>query len=56
VTLATYLGRQMADGILGRPFDNPFEGLSIPQAPVLQGRKWFVNLGKVWYRLMDLIG
>lgn len=55
VTLATYLGCQMADGILGRPFDNPFADLHIPQAPVYRGRTWFVNAGKVWYRLMDMV-
>ena len=55
VTLATYLGQQMANGILGREFDNPFEGVRIPQVPVYRDKNWFVNIGKVWYRLMDTI-
>ena len=55
VTLATYLGQQMADGILGRSVNNPFEGLHIPQVPVYRDKTWFVNIGKVWYRLMDMI-
>ena len=56
VTLATYLGQQMANGILGKPFNNPFEGLHIPSVPVYRDKTWFVNIGKVWYRLMDMIG
>ncbi len=56
VTLATYLGQQMANGILGRPFNNPFAGLRIPSAPVYREKTWFVNIGKVWYRLLDMIG
>ena len=55
VTLATYLGQQMANGILGQPFENPFEGVRIPRAPVYRNQTWFVNAGKVWYRLMDTI-
>ncbi|HEY5728671.1 MAG TPA: FAD-binding oxidoreductase [Anaerolineales bacterium] len=56
VTLATYLGQQMANGILDRPFNNPFDGLRIPQAPVYRDKTWFVNVGKILYRLMDMIG
>lgn len=55
VTLAAYLGQQMANGILGKPFDNPFAGLHIPRAPVYRGRTWFVNAGKAWYRLLDMV-
>ena len=55
VTLATYLGQQMADGILGREFENPFESVRIPRVPVYRDKTWFVNAGKVWYRLMDVI-
>ena len=54
VTLATYLGQQMANGILGRSVNNPFAGLHIPQVPVYRDKTWFVNIGKVWYRLMDM--
>ena len=55
VTLATYLGQQMANGILGGTVNNPFEGLHIPSAPVYRDKTWFVNIGKIWYRLMDTI-
>lgn len=55
VTLATYLGRQMANGILGKAVDNPFADLRIPRAPLYQDKAWFVNAGKVWYRFLDMI-
>ena len=56
VTLATYLGRQMANGILGKPSNNPFADLPIPRVPLYQGMAWFENLGKAWYSLLDRIG
>jgi glycine/D-amino acid oxidase-like deaminating enzyme len=56
VTLATYLGEQMANAILGRESFNPFDGLNIPRVPFYEGKAWFVNLGKVWFRLLDLFG
>jgi glycine/D-amino acid oxidase-like deaminating enzyme len=56
VTLATYLGRQMANGILGRPYNNPFAGLPIPRVPFHRGMAWFQNLGKAWYGFLDRIG
>lgn len=55
VTLATYLGQQLANGVLGKPVDNPFAGLTIPPAPPYQDSAWFVNIGKLWYRVLDLI-
>jgi len=54
VTLATYLGEQMANAILGLESFNPFDGLNIPRVPFYQGRAWFVNFGKTWYRLLDM--
>ena len=56
VSLGTYLGEQMANAILGRESFNPFEGLHIPRVQFYEGRAWFVNLGKVWFRLLDLVG
>lgn len=56
VTLATYLGQQIANAILGKPSDNPFNGLNIPLVPPYQDSAWFVNIGKLWYRFLDLIG
>lgn len=56
VTLATYLGEQMANAILGLETFNPFEGLHIPRVPFYEGKAWFVNIGKAWYRFLDLVG
>lgn len=55
VTLATYLGEQMANAILGVESFNPFDGLHIPRVPFYEGKAWFVNLGKAWYRLIDMV-
>lgn len=55
VTLATYLGMQMANGILSKPINNPFADLSIPPAPPYRDSAWFVNIGKLWYRFLDSI-
>ena len=56
VTLATYLGRQIANELLGRPFDNPFAGLNIPRIPLLQDNALAANLAKLWYTILDGIG
>jgi glycine/D-amino acid oxidase-like deaminating enzyme len=56
VTLATYLGQQMANGILGNASKNPFANLSIPFAPAYQNNAWVVNIGKVWFRFLDMLG
>jgi len=55
VTLATYLGKQMANGILGRPVDNPFADINIPRVPVYRDKTWFVNIGKLFYRMIDIV-
>ncbi len=56
VSLGTYLGEQMANAILGLESFNPFDGLHIPRVPFYEGKAWFVNLGKAWFRLLDLVG
>ena len=56
VTLATYLGRQVANGILGKPADNPFAKLNIPRIPLFQDNALAGNLAKLWYSLLDGIG
>ncbi|MFN8413036.1 MAG: FAD-binding oxidoreductase [Anaerolineales bacterium] len=56
VTLATYLGQQMANGILGKTSNNPFANLPIPYAPPLRDKNWLVNAGKVWFRFVDMFG
>ena len=56
VTLATYLGQQMANGILGKPSNNPFANLNIPYASPFRENAWFVNAGKIWFRFLDMLG
>lgn len=56
VTLATHLGLQMANGILGKPVHNPFDNLKILPAPPYRDSAWFVNIGKLWNRFLDLFG
>ena len=55
VTLATYMGQQLANEILGKPSHNPFANLIIPRMPILQGSEWMGSIGKIWYRLLDAI-
>jgi glycine/D-amino acid oxidase-like deaminating enzyme len=55
VALATYLGQQIANGILGKESNNPFADLHIPRVPFYQDKAWFENIGKVWYRFLDMI-
>lgn len=56
VTLATYLGEQMANAILGVESLNPFDRLRIPRVPFYEGKAWFVNVGKAWFQLLDRLG
>ena len=55
VSLGTYLGEQMANAILGLESFNPFDGLHIPRVPFYEGKAWFVNIGKAWFRLLDMV-
>lgn len=56
VTLATYLGQQMANEVLGLSSNNPFANLNIPFIPPYRENAWFVNVGKLWYRVLDMLG
>ena len=56
VAMATYLGQQIADCILGQGGHNPFEGMRFPTVPLYRGNPWFLPLAAVWYRFLDLIG
>ncbi len=55
VAMATYLGQQMADRILGKGGHNPFEGMTFPTIPFYNGNPWFLPLAAIWYRFLDLI-
>jgi glycine/D-amino acid oxidase-like deaminating enzyme len=55
VALASYLGSQLGARLAGAPFENPFEGLPFPSAPLglYDGRPWFLPLVGAWYKLLD---
>jgi glycine/D-amino acid oxidase-like deaminating enzyme len=55
VAMATYLGQQMADRILGKDGHNPFETMTFPTIPFYNGNPWFLPFAAIWYRFLDLI-
>jgi glycine/D-amino acid oxidase-like deaminating enzyme len=55
VALATYLGQQIADRILGQGGDNPFEELPFPSVPLYRGNPWFLPFAAAWYRFLDIV-
>jgi hypothetical protein len=56
VTLATYLGQQIARAVLGLASNNPFANLAIPRVPVFRDQAWLMDAGRLWYRVVDLLG
>ncbi|HZD30926.1 MAG TPA: FAD-binding oxidoreductase [Candidatus Angelobacter sp.] len=57
VAMATYLGAQIAANILGEPYDNPYETIPFPGAPLglYNGRPWFLPLAGAYYKVLDWI-
>lgn len=55
VAMASYLGQQMADCILGRNGHNPFAALTFPTIPLYNGTPWFLPLAALWYRFLDMV-
>jgi glycine/D-amino acid oxidase-like deaminating enzyme len=55
VAMATFLGQQLADCILGRGGTNPFEGMPFPTIPLYNGMPWFLPFAAAWYRFLDII-
>ena len=55
VAMATYLGAQLAETICGAGGQNPFADLPFKSIPFYDGRPWFMPLGSVWYKLLDLV-
>jgi glycine/D-amino acid oxidase-like deaminating enzyme len=55
VAMATFLGQQMADRILGQGGYNPFEGLVFPTVPFYTGNPWFLPLAALWHRFLDWV-
>jgi glycine/D-amino acid oxidase-like deaminating enzyme len=56
VSLATYLGAQVADLISGEGGQTPFADLLFDSIPFYNGTPWFMPLGALWYRLLDVVG
>jgi len=56
VAMATYLGAQIAEVISGVPGANPFADLAFNPIPLYAGRPWFLPLGELWYKFIDMIG
>jgi glycine/D-amino acid oxidase-like deaminating enzyme len=57
VAMATYLGTQIAAQILGEPYDNPYEAIPFPGAPLglYNGRPWFLPIAGAYYKVLDWI-
>lgn len=55
IALATSLGRQMANAVLGsdNPKDLDFPGTPFPRFPLYRKRAWFVPLTLAWFGLLD---
>lgn len=55
VALATYLGAQLAESIAGTGGATPLADLPFATIPLYNGRPWFMPLGALWYKLLDLV-
>ena len=57
VAMATYLGTQIAASILGEAYENPYESIPFPGAPLglYNGRPWFLPLAGAYYKVLDWI-
>ncbi len=57
VAIATYLGTQLAKQISGETYDNAFEGIPFPGAPLglYNGWPWFLPGVGAWYKFLDWV-
>lgn len=55
VSLATYLGAQVADLISGTGEPSPFADRPFKPMPLYTGTPWFMPLGALWYKLLDAV-
>ena len=55
VSLATYLGAQAANLIGGVGDPGPFVDRPFDPIPLYNGTPWFMSLGAVWYKLLDVV-
>ena len=56
VSLATYLGAQAADLISGTGGQTPLADRPFDAIPLYNGTPWFMPLGALWYKLLDMVG
>lgn len=52
---STHLGMIIADAVLGRPDQNPLNGLDWPAVPGHFGKPWFLPLVGFYYKMLDKI-
>jgi glycine/D-amino acid oxidase-like deaminating enzyme len=55
VQMATYMGKQMAEVMAGRPEANPWRGLRFPAVPLHFGPPWFLPFADLYYRFKDAV-
>ena len=55
VQMATYMGKQMAEVMAGRPEANPWHGIPFPAVPLHFGPPWFLPFADVYYRIKDAV-
>jgi glycine/D-amino acid oxidase-like deaminating enzyme len=57
VAIAVYLGTQLAKKISGETYDNAFEGIPFPGAPLglYNGWPWFLPGVGAWYKFLDWV-
>jgi glycine/D-amino acid oxidase-like deaminating enzyme len=55
VAMATFLGQQIADQMMGKAGYNPFAGMTFPTIPLYNGNPWFLPFAAIWYRFLDLV-
>ena len=55
VSLATYLGAQAANLIEGTGETSTFVDRPFDSIPLYTGTPWFMPLGALWYKLLDVV-
>jgi glycine/D-amino acid oxidase-like deaminating enzyme len=55
VQMATYMGRQMADVMDGKPDANPWRQFRFRSIPLYFGRPWFLPLSDTYFKIKDRI-
>lgn len=55
VAFATHLGGLVAGRMLGKPVENPLDGLPFPAYPFHTGAVWYMPMAGAYYRFLDLV-